>query len=274
MFVHPLIASFIVALISLIGILLFGTKSQHSRLGRFVLPTAIGVFLGVIFFELIPETIEGSHDWGPIAILTGFLGFYLLSQVLDTYHHHHHSHDDGCAKGGARRLLIGDGIHNFADGIVIASAFMINPAVGIATTIGIALHEIPQEIAEYGILIHSGYSRSKALLYNFFSASTVIVGTGATLFFSEFFSHHIFILTGIAAGNLLYIATADLIPELREQSNGSFMQSFIATVVGVVVIAGIIGYSHEYIGHDRGTEHESSEYMHDDHDEHEDEHDH
>ncbi len=245
---EAVIASIVVASLSLIGVLFFGRKSHETGIHHFILPTAVGVFLGIIFFELIPETIEASHEWGPIAIVGGFLGFYLLSYFLDTFHHHHSDHEDMCVGHGVHKLLIGDAVHNFADGVVIASAFMIDPMIGILTTIGIALHEIPQEIAEYGVLIHSGCTRSKAALYNFLSATTVIIGTGVTLLFSELLGEYMFILTGIAAGNLLYIATADLIPELRETHNDHFAHTFLATLFGVIIIGVLIHTTHEFIG--------------------------
>jgi zinc and cadmium transporter len=261
MFFEPIVASVAVALLSLTGVFIFGKRGYLTGTHRFILPVAIGVFLGVIFFELIPETLEASHEWGPVAILAGFLGFYLLSFVLDTFHHHHHNDADMCATGGAKRLLIGDGVHNFADGIVIASAFMIDPTVGVITTIGIALHEIPQEIAEFGVLIHAGCTRKRAALYNLLSASTVVLGTVATVLFAEFLTPYIFILTGIAAGNLLYIATADLIPELRDTHKGHFSHTFIATLMGVIVIAGLITYVHELTGHEEDV-HTETERMH------------
>lgn len=246
--IQPLIASLCVALLSLVGVLFFGKDAHMRSAHRFVLPTAVGVFLGVIFFELIPETLEASHEWGPVAIIGGFLGFYLLSYILDTYHHHHADDDDSCESHGARKLLIGDSVHNFADGVVIASAFIINPAVGILTTIGIALHEIPQEIAEFSVLRHSGYTKMQALVWNFLSSTTVIVGTLVTLLFSEFFETYVFILTGIAAGNLLYIATADFIPELRETHKDHFPYTFTATFLGVLIIGILIHFTHSLVG--------------------------
>jgi zinc and cadmium transporter len=249
-----LFAATLVALISLIGVFFFGQKGHLTGTHRFILPAAVGVFLGVIFFELIPETLEASHEWGPITIVAGFLGFYLLSYILDTYHHHHFGEQDMCGHNGAKRLLIGDAIHNFADGIVIASAFMLDPTVGILTTIGIALHEVPQEIAEFGVLIHSGCTRKRAAFYNLLSASTVILGTLATLLFAQFLAPFVFILTGIAAGNLLYIATADLIPELRDTHKEHFAQTFIATIIGVIAIASLITYTHSLTEEGHGAE--------------------
>jgi len=247
MFIEMILAGLSITLLSLVGVFFFGTSGRLTGTHRFILPVAVGVFLGVVFFELIPETLEASHEWGPVAILFGFLGFYLLSHFLDTFHHHHFDEHDACVKHGAKLLLIGDTIHNIADGIVIASAFMINPVVGVLTTIGIALHEVPQEIAEFGVLIQSGYSRRKALLYNFISASSVFIGILLTYLFAHSLEGFLFVLTGIAAGNLLYIATSDLIPELRHSHRDHFGKTFIATLIGALTIATLITYTHEYV---------------------------
>lgn len=242
--IEALIGASCVALISLIGVFFYGDNEQFSITHRFTLPIAVGVFLGIVFFELVPETLEASHSWGPVAIMVGFLGFYLLSHFLDTFHHHHADSHDACSKNGARKLLIGDGIHNFADGVVIASAFMINPVAGILTTVGIALHEIPQEIAEFGVLRQSGYTRNQSLRYNFISALSIIVGVLFTYFLFASFSGYVFVLTGIAAGNLLYIATTDLIPELRHSHHDHFYKTFTATLIGVIAIAVLVTYTH------------------------------
>jgi zinc and cadmium transporter len=245
---EALIGAACITLISLTGALFFTEKERALDTHHFILPVAVGVFLGVVFFELIPETLEASHTWGPVAIMAGFLGFYLLSHFLETYHHHHADSHDTCAHNGAHMLLIGDSIHNLADGVVIMSAFIINPIAGIVTTIGIALHEIPQEIAEFGILLQAGYSRKRALVYNILSASTVILGVVVTYFFMQTLSSFVFILTGVAAGNLLYIATTDLIPELRHSHRHHFAQTFIATFIGVCIIGALITYTHLFLG--------------------------
>ena len=124
--------------------------------------------------------------------------------------------------------------------------FLINPAAGIAATIGIAFHEIPQEIAEFGVLLHAGYSKRKAALYNLASASSVIAGVVLTFLFIDKASGYVWILTGLAAGNLLYIAASDLLPELHHESrhNGSVLISFIALLVGLVGITLLLGWSH------------------------------
>lgn len=259
MLFETLVASFVIALLSLIGVFLFGKQGHLLGTNRFIIPVAIGVFLGVVFFELIPETLEVAGAQGSIAILAGFLTFYLLSHVLYSYHHHHNNDcpDGHCEdKTGASMLLIGDGIHNITDGIVIASAFLVSPAVGVATTIGIALHEIPQEIAEFGVLLKAGYNKTRAALYNFLSALSVVLGAALTLVLAEQASEYIWILTGIAAGNLLFIAATDFIPDVQEEHrrNGRFTRSFLMTLIGLIGIVFILNWAHEEFGH--GHEHE------------------
>ena len=240
--------------LSLIGGVFFSNSKLLGKIHTHIVPLAVGVFLGVVFFELLPETFESSHEWGPLIVIMGFLGFYLLSHVLETFHHHHVDDHDTCMHNGAHKLLIGDSIHNIADGIVIASAFMVNPFVGILTTVGIALHEIPQEIAEFSILIHAGCTRNKALLYNFVSASSILIGVLLTHFFAQTFMDYTFLLTGIAAGNLLYIAATDLIPELRHSHREHFKRTFLITILGVAIIGSLITYTHTLIPHEEDAE--------------------
>ncbi len=250
-----LLASCLVASVSVIGILFFGSSTKTGFIERLIVPFAIGTFLGVTFFELIPETFEAHSSLGPVAIVSGFLAFYLLAHLLRTYHHHHHGDrpHDACetTKSTASLLLFGDAVHNFVDGIVIASAFLINPVVGWVTTFGIALHEVPQEIAEFGVLKRSGYTSKQAILYNFASASSVIVGAGSTLLVSSVMTDFVWVLTGVAAGNLLYVALSDLLPgvEKTTQKDGTFYQSFTVTILGLIFIVSLISWSHANFGH-------------------------
>lgn len=242
-----IIAGAAVAVVSLTGILFFRGKVNSDRIHHIALPLAVGVFLGITFLELIPETLEASA-LGAFAILAGFFGFYLVSHIITTYHHHHSDDHDACVGSkGARMLLIGDAVHNFADGIVIATAFFINPVLGVATTIGVMLHEVPQEIAEYGVLIASGYTAKRALFLNFLSAGTVFVGVLFATLFGHFAESYLWVITGIAAGNLLYIATSDFIPELRATHAKHFYKIFCIALLGVAIIAALLYVSHEYM---------------------------
>lgn len=259
--IEPILAAIAVALLSLTGVLFLGARGRLAGTHRYIIPVAIGVFLGVVFFELIPETLRLGGEYGSLPIAVGFLSFYLLSYLLHTYHHHH---DVSCGhehKPGASMLLLGDAVHNFADGIVIATAFVVNPAVGVATTIGVALHEIPQEIAEFGVLVRAGYERRTAALYNLLSASSVVLGAALTLLFAEVLSEYIWVLTGLAAGNLLYIAASDLLPDVHEESRAENrgLSAFIATLVGLIAITILLSWAHEtFGGHDEG-EHDEVE---------------
>ncbi len=248
-FAQALIAGLCISSLSFIGILFFGKNERLARSHIFILPIAVGVFLGVVFFELIPETLELSPSWGPLVILAGFLSFYLLSHVLDTFHHHHAVINQSCIHDSVRMLLVGDTIHNIADGIVLTSAFMLNPLLGIVTTLGIALHEAPQKIAEFGVLVHSGCSQKRATVYTFLSSLSVLVGIILTYIFAHSFASYTFVLTGIAAGNLLYIATTDLIPELQHAHKDHFKTTFIATLIGLLAIGGLITVSHSFTEH-------------------------
>jgi len=249
---EALIASSAIALLSLVGVFLFKEKSL-VRTGTLMLPLAVGTFLSVVFFELIPEALHEADVWGSVAIAGGFLFFYVLAHMLRTYHHHHgdHCHDED-TKSGASLILVGDAIHNFADGIVIGTAFLINPTVGVVTALGIALHEIPQEIAEFGVLLRAGYTKTQAALYNLLSASAVIVGTVAAFSISLYLESIVGILVGVAAGNLLYIAASDILPTLNDEHAGTrtFWRSFLATLVGMVCMASLLVWSHASFGHD------------------------
>jgi zinc and cadmium transporter len=240
------IAACCVALLSLSGIMLFG-RTSHRLVGEGIfLPLSIGAFLGVTFFELLPETFEMT-EWASLSVAAGFMGFFVLSRLISEYHHHHHTgegHTHVHARGSL--ILLGDAVHNLADGVVIAASFFVSPALGIATTIGIALHEVPQEIAELSILMHSGYSRTKALVWNMISALTIVVGVILTNSFATFFESSVGILIGIVAGNLLYIAASDLLPTLSETRNSrtTFVRQSGLVLIGLSGIASLLSFTH------------------------------
>ncbi len=251
---YTLLTVFAIALLSFVGALVFRNMHHAESRYPYAVPVAIGMFLGIVFFELIPETLEVGGEFGSFAIVGGFLAFYFLAHALKTYHHHHSDEDDcdSCerSKASASLLLIGDAIHNFADGIVVATAFIVNPAVGFATAIAIAFHEIPQEIAEFGVLLSAGYSKKRAALLNFISALSIVFGALFTMFLAEQFGSFLWILTGIAAGNLLYISASDLLPEMHGDHTPTrhFLLSFFALIFGIVVIVGMVTLSHELFG--------------------------
>lgn len=269
MLFEALIAATAVALTSLVGAFFFGTRAHLYGIERYVVPLAVGIFMSLVLYELIPETLAAAPEAGGIAVAFGFIAFYIIAQLL---HRHFHDRDaaDCDKKGAAALLLIGDSVHNFADGIVLGSAFLIDPTVGIAVAIGLALHEIPQEIVEFGVFIRAGYTRKTAMLRNFISASGVIWGTLLVLLISGTASEWLWVVTGVAAGNLLFLAASDLLPRIHGnlKDYGSVWHVAASITVGFVLMTLLVSWAHSEFGH--GHDHEAhTEEAHDDHDDHE-----
>lgn len=249
-FITTIAAAGVIALISFVGRIGLASAPQKklSHAYRYLLPVSIGAFCAIAFLNLIPEAFEETEHAG-FLIATGFFGFFLLSRFLHEYHHHH---DDGCeddskSAGRGPIVLIGNSLHIFIDGVVMAGAFSIDPTLGIATTIGIALHEVPRQVAEMYVLMSAGYSRTKALLLNFVSSLSVVLGALAGLFFISVAESVLGVVVSLAAGNLLYIATSDLLPSIAHESDtshSSFWKQFSLVVLGFLIIAAIGELAH------------------------------
>lgn len=265
MIFDALLASLLVAAASLIGVFLFGSTKTVARIERFIVPLAVGVFLSLAFYELIPETLEAAPEVGGAAIMFGFVSFYVLANILHKRHHHNSDTETCDKKNAASLILIGDAIHNLADGFILGGAFLIDPTVGVATAFGLALHEIPQEIVEFGVLLRAGYSKTEAAIKNFLSASSIIVGTLGIILIAKHADEYVWILTGFAAGNLLFLAASDLLPRIHGNSKeyGSVTRSTAVIVIGFVIMSGVITWTHETFGHGHEDTH-GEESMHDD----------
>ncbi|MEK7462144.1 MAG: ZIP family metal transporter [Patescibacteria group bacterium] len=251
MIIDAIIASLLVAAVSLIGALMFGRNIDINRSERFLVPLAVGVFLSLVLFELIPETLSEAPALGGIAIMLGFVGFYVLSNIL--HKRFHHLEADECDKKGAASLiLIGDAIHNLADGFILGGAFLVDPSVGVVVAFGLAIHEIPQEIVEFGVLLRAGYSRAEAALRNLLSASSIVLGTMIIVLIADRAEQYVWILTGFAAGNLLYLAAADLLPRIHGtlRAHGGMNRAAGLIVVGFAVMSGVISWTHQEFGHE------------------------
>jgi len=242
--VYTLISVLAVSLISLIGLFTFPLKEQKLRslLLYFVSFSAGGLFADA-FIHLIPEAAEsgGLELRVPVYILSGIITSFILEKLIQWRHCHiptseEHPHPF------AYMNLFGDGVHNFIDGLVVAGSYIASfPVIvgGLATTLAVVFHEIPQEIGDYGVLLHGGFSRNKALLFNFLTALTAILGALLALGLSAIVpieNFKIFLLS-FAAGEFIYIAGSDLVPELHKETQLSkSLLQFIAFVFGVVVI--------------------------------------
>ncbi len=262
MFIESLVAATAIALLSIVGVVMFGSTKVAQRTQVYVLPLAVGTFLALVLYELIPETLAAAPEWGGVVIGAGFIGFYVLAHVLHKRFHRLGA-DDCDKKGGATLLLVGDAVHNVVDGIVLGGAFMISPVAGVAATIGIALHEIPQEIIEFGVLLRAGYTKQQAALRNLLSASSIFFGVILVFLLAEFAASYVWVVAGLAAGNLLYIAASDLLPRIHAggAEYGSAGVKVGLIVIGFFFMVALLVYSHEAFphGHEHGHEEQDHE---------------
>ena len=188
-----------------------------DRILMFLVALSAGALMGGAFLHLMPEAVaaysEIEIDLMFLNVIMGFVVFFLLEKIL----YWHHCHDAECEEHTfGYMILVGDIMHNFIDGLVIAAAFVSNIQLGIATTLAIAFHEIPQELGDFGVLLHSGMKKRKAILMNFVTALAIIIGGLLGFSISSVASNFVQILLPIAAGGFIYIASSDLIPELRK----------------------------------------------------------
>lgn len=242
------LATLAVSLISFVGILaLLVSRKSLDNILLVLVALAGGGLMGGAFFHLIPEALHALEHEGKepdnffLFVIGGFLLFLLIEQYLHWHHHHcpkgeicEHEEHRHRAKPMSRLILFGDAVHNLIDGLVIAASFVVNPAVGVVTTVAVALHEIPQEIGDFGVLVYGGYKKSKALLFNFFSGLTAVLGGVLGYYFSGLTEHATLYLLPIAAGGFIYIAASDLVPEIKHEKKASRLAlNFIVFVIGI-----------------------------------------
>jgi len=216
-FLWAICASIAVSLISLLGIFsLLLKKNLLEEILILLVGFSAGGLIGGAFLHLLPEALEAADNtFTPfIYVIAGFIFFFILEKYL----HWRHCHKGKCDIHVFTYLnLIGDGIHNFLDGLIIGASFVVGFKIGIVTSVAIILHEIPQELGDFGVLIYGGFSKFKALAYNFLSASTAILGTVLGYAFASRAGNFSSFLLPVAAGGFIYIASCDLIPELHRQ---------------------------------------------------------
>jgi zinc and cadmium transporter len=215
-FIWALLASIVVSLISLIGIFSLLLKEKLlEKLLHLLIGFSAGGLIGGAFLHLLPEALEQSGTTIVFSyVIAGFIFFFILERYL----HWRHCHDGYCDVHVFTYLnLIGDAIHNFSDGLVMGASFIVSVHFGIITALVIIFHEIPQEIGDFGVLVYGGFSKLKALSYNFISALTCILGTIIGYYISAGTKSFFTILLPLTAGGFIYIASCDLIPELHKQ---------------------------------------------------------
>jgi len=242
----------VVSLISLIGLASISIKEERLRkILIYLVSFSAGALLADAFIHLLPEAVEenGFTLQVSLFVLLG-IGFSFVIEKIIHWHHCHHTHSANCleehhhhvqAAPFAKMNLIGDTVHNFIDGLIIGGSYLVSIPLGLATTLAVILHEIPQEIGDFGILLHGGYTRKRALFLNFITALTAILGAAVIIFLNNFTHNLTSFLIPFAAGGFIYIAGSDLVPELHKETNAkkSAIQLLVA-IFGVLVMMSLL----------------------------------
>ncbi len=245
----------LVSLISLIGISFMAfSKKKLKKITMFLVAFSAGTLLGNSFFHLLPEALheaEAHHGHGEmniwIYLVLGIIIFFILEKIIHWRHCHIPTCDEHPHHLG-KMNLIGDFFHNFFDGAIIAGAFLVNIPLGIATLIAVIAHEVPQEIADFGVLLYSGYSKKRALFLNFITALSAVLGAVVVVLVGTYMEHFSEFIVPFTAGGFIYIATADLIPELnKEISWKKSLLQLLTIVFGLgLMLALMMYFSHSH----------------------------
>ncbi len=236
---YSLISVAIVSLMSFVGILAFPIKEDKlKKILLYMVSFSAGALFGDVFIHLLPEAV-GEAGFGldiSFYIMSG-IGFSFIIEKFVHWRHCHIPTSKEHIHPFAMMNLFGDGIHNFIDGLIIGASYLASIPVGIATTLAVVLHEIPQEIGDFGVLLHGGFSKRKALFFNFITALTAIFGAVVSLLLSSYAKNMTIFLIPFAAGTFIYIAGSDLIPELHKEAEikKSLLQ-FIAIAFGILIM--------------------------------------
>jgi zinc and cadmium transporter len=236
-----LISVILISLVSLVGILsLLLSDKKLAKILLYLVSFSAGSLFGDAFIHLIPEAIEGNSSGALVSVLIifGLLSSFAVERFLQWRHCHiptsaEHPHSF------AYMNLFGDAIHNLIDGLIIGGSYIVSIPIGVATTLAVIFHEIPQEIGDFCVLIYGGFSKRKALWLNFLTALTAITGALAAIILSSVLEGFIPLLIPFAAGNFIYIAGSDLIPELRKDTPEPKKAAIqmVSIVLGVVIMA-------------------------------------
>jgi len=223
--------------LGLAGSILLLKKHSLRRFTLYTVNYATGTLLGAAFLGLIPEALEQlSTERTLVTVLGGIFLFYILEKLV-IWRHCHKEHCEIHSQSGAL-IVIGDGFHNFVDGVAIAAAFLGSVQLGVAASIAVIVHEVPQEVGDFAILIESGYSRAKALFYNALSSLTALVGAVGAYFLLNVLEGLTPYMMAVSAASFIYIALADLIPsQRRTMMLTNVLSEFGLLVMGVATIA-------------------------------------
>jgi len=235
--------TFLSGIVSLVGgVVLLGRIAWVRKTSLYFISFAAGALLSIAFLDLLPEALElyqGADDRGIFFwALIGLLLFFLFERLV--VHIHGHYVEDSQSNTHAHptpiTMMMGDAFHNFLDGIAIAATFIADPSLGVLTAIGVAAHELPQEVSDFSVLIHHGWEKKKVLWINVIISLVSIVGAVTAYFFRELIEPHLPQLLALTAGGFIYIASSDLIPELSHKPKKDKRFAVTALLVAGVII--------------------------------------
>ena len=241
-YLYTLLSVVAVSLVSFVGIFALSIREDVLRRYIFIfISIAVGALLGDALIHLIPEAFEHSRNevLTSVLIISGILLFFIVEKFLH-WHHHGEDKEDSHIHPVGKLILFADGIHNLVDGMIIGASFLVSAPVGLATTLAVILHEIPQEAGDFAVLLHAGYTKRRALWLNFLSAVASIIGAIALLLSGREAAVSSAWFLPVAAGGFIYVAVADLIPELRKpkEAKSSILQ-ILAVLVGVMAMVAL-----------------------------------
>jgi zinc and cadmium transporter len=244
--VPPWLAALGLAIVGSVGglivasALLFTGRSVRERAVPWLVSYAVGTLLGAALLGLTPEALDSLAAPRALgALLAGILTFFVLEKLV-LWRHSHDGHECDVHRSAATLVILGDAVHTFVDGVVIAAAVLVSLPLGVTTALAVAAHEIPQEAGDFAILLAAGYSRSRALILNLTSAVGGLLGAIAMLLFGGQVPHGVPYVLAFAAGNFLYVAMADLIPTLhRGTLDRNVLRQLILIGLGVATIVAL-----------------------------------
>jgi len=235
----------VVSIVSLVSVYALGIKENIlKKFLTYMVSFSTGALFADAFIHLLPEIVEENGSFtlfASAAVLGGILFSFVVEKSIHWRHCHHPEHINHKVHPFAFMNLFGDGVHNFIDGLIIGASYLVSIPVGLATTLAVIFHEIPQEIGDFGVLLHGGFTKKKALFFNFITALTAVAGGILALIIGSRTEHLTSFLIPFAAGSFIYIAGSDLIPELhKEVIFKKSIAQFFVMLCGIAVIASLL----------------------------------
>lgn len=246
----------------ILGAAILSNKKMSLRVGQYAVPFAAGALLGATFFDLLPEAVvinepKDVFTWLVAAIVV----FFLVERYLHKFHYHTKSKVTVQKRATGPLILISDAVHNALDGVVIGAAFLLSGPLGIVTTIAVSAHEIPRKTGDIGVLVRLGMKRSGVLAWNGLSAMATAAFALLTYGLGSSEELPVGLVLGFSAGLLIYVAMSDLIPTIHDEAKEKFaLLPAGLFIIGIMVVAGVTEYAHQYIDDDQSHSHDNAKH--------------